>query len=227
MKEREPKSDLWSRIEKRKDFESQLNDLIKTLPTKDPTINLWKQIEAQLDEEKQIFPIWRYVSVAVSIVLILAFGAIFFDQLSSKKAPQEMVTENSTPKAFQSDLSDKEEKLIHSEPTEELVSTEKEDLLLSEEIQKESTRAFIKPVKVPNKPLTFIEQKMKLVSDTTIALSLPSEKPKSLHKVTISWGLNEKTKLKTKLGSTFSDPAFNQQFGRTNENSIIIKLKKE
>ncbi|WP_296699182.1 hypothetical protein [Algoriphagus sp.] len=226
MKDLTPKSDLWSKIESRRDFESQLNDLSKKLPLREPKIDLWDQIERQLDQEQKVFPIWRYLSIAVSFVLIMAFGAIIYNNITSEKTDLDLVSETSTTEA---NSFDKTKELVESTEEEELFNAEKAEIQSSEKIRNESNRTLSKPVMVPKKPILFPKQDLKLISEAGVILNQPTEKPQTLHKVTISWGLNEKKKIRTQFGTNYSDPNLPQQLGRASEskNSIKIKFNKE
>lgn len=227
MKEYNPKSDLWSKIERRKDFESQLIDLTKNLPSKGPNEDLWSKIEYELEQKPKVFPIWRFTSIAASIILILAFGGIFYLQSTSEKPTQDLISENSIPNKNNQNNIELDNGISIDAPKVEEETIEQKVSSIPREIQKPKNRVVANPITISKPSIISLNQDLKMVSDVSIVPSQPSMKSKTLHKVTISWGLNEKTKLRTQFGSTLSDPAFNQQLGRASKNSIKIKLNKE
>jgi len=229
MKEFNPKSDLWEKIESRRDFESQLKDLTKNLPSKEPNFSLWNQIEDKLNKEKQVYPIWRFASIAASIILILALGRIFYFKTTSDISTPDLLSENSIPSANDQNNNVLEQVISKSVPKVEAEKIEKTVTDNSTDLQKQGAREVAKPILITKPPITSLDQDLKMVSDAGIFLSQPTGKSKTFHKVTISWGLHEKTKLRTQFGSASSDPALSQQLGRASEykNSIKIKLKKE
>jgi hypothetical protein len=229
MKQYKPKSDLWGKIENRRSFESQLNDLTKKLPIKEPIGDLWNQIEKELDQKPKILPIWIYISIAASIVLILSLGAIFYLQSTSEIPIQDLISENSITnettnesrlKSIDVENGDSVEiPKLEEEPIDQKV------LILPVETKKQTKRVVTNPITISKPSITTINQDLIVVSDANIIQSQPLERSKTLHKVTISWGLNEKTKLRTQFGPNYSDPAFNQQLGRASENKNSIKIK--
>ncbi|MEN2283598.1 hypothetical protein AAGF08_15755 [Algoriphagus sp. SE2] len=228
MKELNPKSDLWSKIESRRDFENQLDGLVKKLPTKEPKTNLWDQIDLKLDQEKRVFPIWTYVSIAVSIVLIMAFGVTLYNVNKAPiKTETNLISVNSIPKKNISN--EPEEELATTSTNEELKKIEETTNEFSKEVNKGSKRILLEPITVPNKPFLLPKQELKLISESNIILNNPKGKAVTMHKVSISWGLNEKKKIRTQFGSTYPDPSLTQQLGRAskNQNSIKIKFNKE
>ena len=152
MKEYNPKSDLWSKIESRKDFESQLNDLTKNLPIKEPNEDLWDKIENELDQKPKILPIWKYVSIAASIVLILSLGAIFYLQSPSEIPTQDLISENSITnettnesrlKSIDVDNGDSVEiQKLEEEPIDQKV------LILPVETKKQTKRVVTNPITI-------------------------------------------------------------------------------
>lgn len=55
LPEHSPNSDLWSKIQQRKDFDSQVKMHASNLPEKAPKVDLWSSIEKELEQKLLLF----------------------------------------------------------------------------------------------------------------------------------------------------------------------------
>lgn len=228
MKEYSPKPDLWSKIQQRKDFDSQVKEHIPNLPVKMPKADLWEAIEKELDQKTPIIPLWKYGMAAAAIALILAFSGIAYFELGEKEVETPLITEVSLPPT--------EIETIDLNPEAE---TEFEDLkpevskpetpILSKPRQSSTLRETITPIEPPELNLADLSIENTFVSELIIPPAAEVEAPQTLHKVRISWGMQEKSKLQTKFGSSSPEDVSNQQLGLANQpkNSIKINFHKQ
>lgn len=223
MKEYSPKPDLWSKIQEKKDFDIQVKAHVPNLPQRMPKAGLWDAIEQELDRKKPVVPLWKYGMVAASIALIVALSGIVYLQFGEKVTQTELITEVDPPSA--------EIRVPQNEETEEVVPT----------FNPPAKTADNKPqeVRVNREPAAAIEITPLEINDLTIENTLISEviippapdvlPPETYHKVQISWGFQERTKLKATFGSQSPESITNSQTSRANSsnNSIKIKFQKE
>lgn len=228
MKEYNPKPDLWSKIQQRKAFDLQVKEHVSNLPEKMPKADLWTAIERELDQKKPVIPLWKYGMVAASIGLILALSGIAYLQFGQEKVEKELVTEviKEIPELNATDITFP----VETEPA--LVKPEQievEKLYTNDPQQKVVNRISPDYIKIPTLKSPVITINNSLISEVIIPPTSEQEAPQTLHKVKISWGFQNKSKLRTTFG--VSDPEYitNQQMGRADQapSSIKIKFKKQ
>ena len=209
MKEYSPKPDLWSKIQQRKDFDSQVKEHIPNLPVKMPKADLWDAIEKELDQKTPIIPLWKYGMAAAAIALILAFSGIAYFELGEKEEETPLITEVSLPPT--------EIETIDTNPKAETESENlKPDLIkaetpiLSKPRQSSTQRETITPIETQELNLSDLSIENTFVSELIIPPAAEVEPPKTLHQVTISWS-KIKPKMQITTGFGRQDPELNQK----------------
>ncbi|PZX50223.1 hypothetical protein [Algoriphagus chordae] len=226
MNEYSPKPDLWSKIQQRRDFDSQVASHARNLPERMPKADLWNSIESELDKKTPVVPLWKYGMAAASIALILAISGIAYLQFGDKDTEAQLITERSP---------------VSTEPiaTETIPPIQKE----SEEsnaieikveqptapLRKEVVKNIPTPIEIPTLDLPDLSIENTLISEVIIPKTAEVEVPQTLHKVQISWGFQDKSKLRTTFGAAVPEDISNQQIGRADQtpNSIKIRFKKQ
>ncbi|MFC3880204.1 hypothetical protein ACFOSV_08455 [Algoriphagus namhaensis] len=194
-KEYSPKDNAWEKIMQKQDFDAQLEQNLKKLPKHNPSDFVWGRIEQTLEKKKRGL-IWPPFLIAASLtgLFLLAFylirqGAVVLD---SEQIPREILAEGpmieQKEPRVQDELKEVQSFVNESKPV--------------QQVKKSLNREPVKPIQVPNADLT-ISRKL---TPTPLHLEprnqyIPSESDprETYHRVAISWGLKEKTKLK--LGS--------------------------
>ncbi|WP_373400126.1 hypothetical protein V8V91_11245 [Algoriphagus halophilus] len=220
MKEFNPNPDLWSRIQNRKEFDNQLQGLITELPERSPKAELWSNIENILDQQEAPMPIWKYLSIAAAVLLIVSFSGVYFmNQNSTSLKPQDQVA-------------------INTDDLDLAPSLEKEIVLEKnnnpEEFQKEAPIPFVNniekkrqdvsvPKKVDKPAITEIKNNGLQASSLIIPeRSLPQKAP-SYHQVTIAWEIQEKIKIRTQFGKR-PETSIDQQIGKAAPSKRTIQI---
>lgn len=228
MKKYSPKPDLWSKILERKEFDSQVKDHVTNLPVKMPKADLWEAIEKELDQKTPIIPLWKYGMAAAAIALIFALTGIAYFEFGEKEVETKLITKVSLPST--------EIETIETNPEAE---TKPEDLktevikpetpIVSKPRQSSPQSETITPIEPPELNLADLSIENTFVSELIIPPAPEVEVPQTLHKVRISWGMQEKSKLQTKFGSSSPEDISNQQLGLANQpkNSIKINFHKQ
>ncbi len=228
MKTHNPKPDLWSKIKQRKDFDLQVKEHVPHLPVKMPKADLWNAIEIELDQKSPIIPLWKYGMVAASIALILALSGIAYLQVSEKGTDPPMITEVSMPAAEIETI----DKNLGVETEPEVVRPEASIPEISKTVtsqKKLPQRKKIAPIELPELDLEELTIENTFVSELIIPTKPEVEAPKTLHKVRISWGIQDKSKLRTTFDSGAPEDISERQIGRVDgtSNSIKIIFKKQ
>ncbi|WP_339877034.1 hypothetical protein [uncultured Algoriphagus sp.] len=224
MKEYSPKPDLWSKIQQRKDFDSQVKEHIPNLPVKMPKADLWDAIEKELDQKTPIIPLWKYGMAAAAIALILAFSGIAYFELGEKEAETQLITEVSLPPT--------EIETINTNPK---AKTESENLkpdlikaetpILSKPIQSSTLRETITPIETPELNLADLSIENTFVSELIILPAPEIEPPKTLHQVTISWSkIKPKMQITTGFGRQESELNQKQQASADQKAQVTIDI---
>lgn len=228
MKEYSPKSDLWSKIQQRRDFDSQVKTHVQSLPAKMPKADLWLAIESELDQKTPLIPIWKYGVAAASIALIITISSISYLQFREKEVATQVITELTVPNTQLNTID------------ENVVTAIEPALMIPQQIEQESaksntyqTQAINRetqaPINVPQVDLATLSIQNTFVSELIIPPT-PELKPlKTLHEVRISWGITGKNKLRTIFGAGTPEEINDQQISRAEltPNSIKIKFKKQ
>ena len=228
MMEKNPKADLWSRIQEQKDFDSQVKAHIENLPQRMPKVDLWNAIENKLEDKSPIIPIWKYGMVAASMAFILALSGIAYLGWEEKNVEPPLVTEvvSETPKPNVNDT----KPAIESQSIEEIPEPIKIKESLPEPPQNnEIKRNGMSPVEIPTIAPPELDLTKIIASEVIVPERQEIESAPTLHRVTVSWGLQDKVKLRANFGGVNPESAPIQQLGRADEkrNSIKIKFKKD
>lgn len=228
MKEYNPKPDLWSKIQQRKDFDFQVKEHAQNLPEKMPKADLWSAVEREMDQKKPVIPLWKYGMAAASIGLILTLAGIAYLQFGKKKVEKQLVTEviMEIPELDTTDITFP----VETEPA--LVKPgqiEVKKLYTNDPQQKVINRISPDYIKIPALKSPVITINNSLISEVIIPPTPEQEAPQTLHKVKISWGFQDKSKLRTIFGASDPENITNQQMGRADQapSSIKIKFKKQ
>lgn len=228
MKEFSPKPDLWSKIQQRKDFDSQVKGHVTNLPERMPKADLWAGIESEFDRKTPVIPLWKYRMAAASIALILAISGIAYLQFGEKTQDTQLITEVKTrvPEIIIPEVAPSIDSELEKEKSEQ-VEVEKPKTNATQ--QKLSNRVSPTAIEIPRLDLPDISIENSLISEVITPPSTEQEAQKTLHKVRISWGIQEKSKLHTKFGSNTPDDISNQQLGFANQpkNSIKVNFHKQ
>lgn len=205
MKEYNPKPDLWSKIQQRKDFDLQVKEHVSNLPEKMPKADLWSAVERELDQKKPVIPLWKYGMVAASIGLILTLAGIAYLEFGETDVKHQMVAGENTPST---ELIMPEEKPITE--TELALNTTEET-----QLEKPNTnispkhpvsRETIAPIKLPKLDLADLTIENTYVMELIIPPATAHETPKTLHQVSISWSkIKPGIQLKTPFGRQESE----------------------
>ncbi|WP_192346514.1 hypothetical protein [Algoriphagus sp. Y33] len=228
MNKYNPKQDLWSKIQQRKDFDLQVKEHVANLPERMPKADLWNTIERELDNKTPVIPLWKYGLVAASIALILAVSSIAYLKFGDKDVKPQLITEVNAPSP---------ELII---PDEKPIAETESPLNAAVESQLEKTRTNASPkqpvkretivaIELPKLDLEDLAIENTVVSELK-APSIPEpEELQTLHRVKISWGFQDKKKLQTTFGSSNPENIDNQQIGRSEQpkNSIKINFQKQ
>lgn len=220
MKEFNPNPDLWSRIQNRKEFDSQLQGLITELPERSPKAELWSNIENILDQQEAPMPIWKNLSIAAAVLLIISFSGIYFmDQNSTTLNPQDQVAINTD----NLDLAPSVEKEIVLEKNNNPEDFQKEaPIPLVNNIEKKRQDVSV-PKKVDKPAITEIKNNGLQASSLIIPeRSLPKKAP-SYHQVTIAWEIQEKIKIRTQFGKR-PETSIHQQIGKAEPSKRMIQI---
>ncbi|SFB57339.1 hypothetical protein [Algoriphagus aquimarinus] len=228
MNEFSPKPDLWSKIQRRKDFDLQVNAHVANLPERMPKADLWSAIGSELDRKNPVIPLWKYGMAAASTALILALSGLAYLEFGEKDVETPLITEVEveTPDLNKTDINP----LIEVDPASmnlELIEVEKPNTTTSQ--LKETTRITPAPIAAPALDLPDLTIENTLISEIIIPIVPEQEAPQTLHKVQISWGFQDKKKLRTSFGSGALEDITERQIGRVDEtsNSIKINFKKQ
>ena len=198
-KEYSPRDNAWEKIMQKQDFDAQLERNLKKLPKHNPSEFVWGRIEQTLEKKKRGL-IWPPFLIAASLtgLFILAFyliqqGAVVLD---SEQIPDEILAK--TP------MIEQEEPTVQNK-LKEVLPFENESKPVKR-VKKVLNREPTSPIQVPKTDLTFSRK----LATGPLHLEprnqyIPSESDprETYHRVAISWGLKEKTKLK--LGSQSND----------------------
>lgn len=226
MKEFSPKPDLWSKIQQRKDFDSQVKSHVPNLPQRMPKAELWNAIEEELDRKKPVIPLWKYGWVAAAIALILVVSGIMYLQIDENETESEtpLLTEvqTSTPDTGNPERT----KATPLKPEEVNQPSIDEKSLTENNSQKTKiNREKFVEIEAPALEIKELTIENNLVSEI-ITPSVPEVAPVSTyHKVQISWGFQERGKLKTTFGSHSPEEISNSQTSRANSSNNSIKIK--
>lgn len=223
MKKYSPKPDLWSKILDRKEFDSQVQDHVINLPERMPKADLWNAIENELDRKKPLIPLLKYGLTAASIALILALSGIAYLQFGGKTQDTQLITEVSMPSAEIESI----DKNLEGEIEPDVVRPEAsiQEISKTDTSQKKlPQREKIAPIELPELDLEELTIENTFVSELIIPTKPEVEAPKTLHKVRISWGIQDKSKLRTTFGSGAPEDISERKIGRVDETSNSIKI---
>ncbi|WP_425636092.1 hypothetical protein ACPUEN_11905 [Algoriphagus yeomjeoni] len=228
MKSHKPKPDLWSKIQQRKDFDSQVKEHVPNLPVKMPKADLWDSIESKLDQKTPVIPLWKYGMVAASIALILAVTGIAYLEFRENTVVTPLTTDI-TVKTPELNIPAKSEPVEIKSKAEIPTQNEAKESITNVPEQKVSTRISPVTIQIPTLELPEIEIESSLISEVIIPPAPEKDETQTLHKVRISWGIQEKTKLQTKFGSSTPEDISTGQLGLANQrkNSIKINFHKQ
>ncbi|WP_339757891.1 hypothetical protein [Algoriphagus aquimarinus] len=227
MNEFSPKPDLWSKIQLRKDFDSQVKNHAANLPERMPKADLWNAIGSELDRKTPV-PLWKYGTATASTALILALSGLAYLEFGKKDVETPLITKAAveTPDLNNTDINP----LIKVDPASmnlELIEVEKPNTPTSQ--LTEPTRITPAPIEIPALDLPDLTIENTLISEIIIPPVPEQAAPQTLHKVQISWGFQDKKKLRTSFGSGALEDITERQIGRVDEtsNSIKINFKKQ
>ncbi|MCE7057387.1 hypothetical protein LZF95_22085 [Algoriphagus sp. AGSA1] len=225
MKEYSPKPDLWSKIQQRKDFDSQVREHAKNLPEKMPKADLWGSIQKEMDRKKPMIALWKYGIAAASIGMILALIGIAYLEFGNNNDVTSPLTTGITVKAPELNSSN----LTAPVETEPAVGATKQTEAIKPPTnvseQKSITRISPATIEVPTVELPDVHIEENLITEAIIPPP-PDVAPKqTYHKVQISWGLQERIKLKTTIGSQIPESTTDSQFSRANPTGNSIKIR--
>ncbi|SFT99467.1 hypothetical protein SAMN04489724_3253 [Algoriphagus locisalis] len=228
MKSYNPKADLWSKIEQRKDFDLQVKEHVPNLPVKMPKADLWDSIESELDQKTPVIPLWKYVMVAASIALILAVTGIAYLEFGENTVVTPLTTDI-TVKAPEMNAPAKSEPAEIKPKAEIPTQNEAKESITNIPEQKETNRISPVSIEISTLDLPEIDIESSLISEVIIPPAPEKGELQTLHRVRISWGMQEKSKLQTRFGSSPSEDISGQQLGLVNQpkNSIKINFQKQ
>lgn len=228
MKEFNPKPDLWSKIQQRKSFDSQVKNHVPNLPERLPKADLWNSIESELDQKAPVVLLWRYAIAAASIALIFALSGIVYLEFDPKEVKTLLTTKISThftePNALE------EAKSKETKPAIEITDQIESKKIVTSSPQSNTTkREVIAPIDVPKTNLTDLSFENSIVSVLIIPETPEIQTATTQHKVRISWGIQDKGKLRTTFGAGAPEEISDQYIGRADQspNSIKIRFKKQ
>mgnify|MGYP000212251546 CR=1 FL=1 len=198
-KEYSPREDAWDKIMQKKDFDSQLSKNLNELPEHSPSDFAWNRIEEKLEDKKKGF-VWRPFLIAASLtgLFLLAFyqirqGTVIID---SQQQTDELMADNQSPL-----INETEE---FESTTEDQKPTDSSETILdsSEDMRIQRVNEFIPDVdsnRKINLETTLAVKGMDLTTRGKFvpATDIPQE---TYHTVAVSWGLQEKTKLRIGTG---------------------------
>lgn len=228
MKNYNPKPNLWTKIQQQKDFDVQVKMHAVNLPTRMPKADLWSSIESELDRKTPVVPLWKYGMAAASITLILALSGIAYLEFGEKDVVTPLTTEI-TVKTPEQNTSKKSEPVEIKSKEETPTEIEAKESIKNVPEQKVTNKISPVTIEIPTLDSPEIDIETSLISGVIIPPSPEKRKPQTLHKVRISWGMQEKSKLQTKFGSSTPEGISNQQLGLANQtkNSIKINFQKQ
>jgi hypothetical protein len=197
-----PKKDSWEKILGKMSFDSQLEGHIPNFPMFEPNEKSWAGITEKLDEKKKVVR-WPYFSLAAALIGGILIATVIFNS-------EHLITENIS---VQNELTTIEDFKIPIEIIKPEIESPKKSI--NSEVKISKTAKLQKPdvevplasIEVPELELIAIEseriipEKMNPTFD-----SAPQSDPKTLHEVTISWGLKPNNfQVKTSFGK--QDPS--------------------
>ncbi|WP_200975715.1 hypothetical protein [Echinicola sp. 20G] len=218
-----PNDELWGDLERSKSLDSQLARELKNLPLSTPKGNLWQGIEAEMDQESSKGYYWWS---AAAILLLMSFGYLLWGLLRNETPVNErdyLLTNTysnldivmSPPKMIEA----KEEIAVNEKP---FITQHQGDL---KKVKVEEGALALEEVDVPELLLPDLESLVPQVaslSEQKIAAN------QSFHEVAISWGLNDKIKIRTAF-SDKNEAVQNQeklQQVRNSSGKLVLKLSK-
>lgn len=209
-----PKPDLWSKIQQRKDFDSQVKEHAQNLPDRMPKMDLWNAIESELDRKTPVIPLWKYGMVAASIGLILVLSGIAYLEFGEKEVETQMITKVNMESSKYT--SSEENPIAENDPKKETVASNADKTPLQSQ-QKRRVPLLMEAIKVPSMPFPEIE----LPQSINLSLKIPDKlaqetvPQKTLHQVSISW-IKIKPRMQVKTGFSHLE----SELGQKNQASI-------
>ncbi|REG90537.1 hypothetical protein [Algoriphagus antarcticus] len=200
LPEHSPKPDLWSKIQQRKNFDSQVNAHAANLPVQMPKADLWSDIESKLDQKAPVIPFWKYAMAAASIMLILALSGIAYLQFGEKEVDTSLITEVITQAPALNTIG--EDQAIKTEPAfvepEQIALETAEPKMTQKQTINRETSA---PIEFPKLTLAELSVENTLISKLNIPPAPEKEVAKTLHQVSISWSkIKPRIQVKTQFG---------------------------
>jgi hypothetical protein len=192
-----PKEDSWEKILAKMSFDNQLEGHIPNLPMFEPNAESWAGITEKLDEKKKVLR-WPYFSLAAALTGGILIATIIFNS-------EKVITENTL---MQNDLTTIEDLMMPIEIiTPEIQAPEKpvpSEVKISRtaKLQKPDEEVPLVAIEVPELELIALEPELIILEKMSPTLdSALKTDSKTLHEVTISWGLKPNNfQVKTSFG---------------------------
>jgi len=205
-----PKEDSWQKILAKMSFESQLERHIPTLPMFEPNEKSWAGITEKLDEKKKVV-LWPYFSLAAALIGGILVATVIFNSenviLDDISIQNELTTirDLEIPIEIITPAIEAPEKSVPSEVK----------ILKTTELQKQDEEVPQASIEVPELELIALESELIIPEKIKPTLdSVPQSDPKTLHEVTISWGLKPaKFQVKTGFGKQDPSTSISEQTG--------------
>ncbi|MBD8489857.1 hypothetical protein IFO69_13950 [Echinicola sp. CAU 1574] len=217
-----PNDELWRDLERSKALDNQLARELKNLPLSTPKGNLWLGIEAEMDQESSKGYYWWS---AAAILLLMSFGYLLWGLLSNETPVNER---NYLLTNTYSNLD-----IVMSPPKKEEI---KEEIAVNEKPFINQHQGDWQKVKVEEElaleevdvPVLLLPELEPLVPQIVSISEQMIAKNQSFHEVAISWGLNDKIKIRTAF-SDKNEALQNQeklQQVRNPSGKLVLKLSK-
>ncbi|MHA7131016.1 hypothetical protein [Algoriphagus namhaensis] len=205
-KEYSPKADSWDKIQKMRDFDTQLTQNLKKLQEHSPRDLAWSGIQQKLEKKEKALN-WKPFLVAASLTGLFLLAFYLIQQgtgIMSTEQPTELVANDFTEDSEKSE----------TESTKPVNAPE-----VFSPVPLGTTEVKASPERVPE-IIPELKIKRQLEFEKSIAVQgidlqprgkfvPPAEVPdETYHTVAVSWGLKEKTKLRIGSGA---DEAFDRQ----------------
>jgi hypothetical protein len=213
-----PRSDSWDKILGKMSFENQLEGHIQNLPQFEPNAESWEKINAKLQDKKRIL-LWPYLGIAAGIIGILLISKFAWNNVDDVLLPisdQNSLTEITAidlpvQMKFQEESKTETSKAISSIPKpKKITDPPKEEL---PEIS----------IEVPDFEFIAIDTPLILPAEKdSITIVENQNQAKTLHEVTISWGLKPTNfQVKTAFGKSDPIKLEEKQIGRSSRSGRI------
>ena len=196
LKEFNPRDHSWASIQKKKSFDSQLSQHLKSLPDWEPDGMSWNGIQDKMKRKKRI-AFFRPLLIAAGITAVLTFF-YFLLNINLELKPEVISSEQFISKLDQSpesEIDSTNQNINRSKKVEDEVSvatfTDREKASVNRKTEKPIvlSKEWIAQVpRISTRPMD-LNIRGQIISSIEVG-------NESFHQVTISWGMNEKRKFR-------------------------------